>query len=228
MTIVVSRLSNGKKTGPIQDHKIESQLRRIEMELTDCQNRMFSLETVCNNIIAWLNKNSNDMNIGVDEDEVVCMKKILQQFEETRDEVAEMRSRFDTLLKYHCPDLLGRPNSQLNEDSYSDSSVSKYSTSGLKPRRRRHSSVVDLQTTSTSNGKTVARDNHRFNSSTSQPSTSFHQNPTLRTLFSCMVLIGFGLFILYLTADDEIFTRSGHWRFKFGPQLRYVNGPPPF
>lgn len=132
------------------------------------------------------------------------------------------------MLKNHCPDLLCRPSSQLNEDSYSDSSVSKFSTSDLKVRRRRHSSEaesVDLQTTATSNGKLATSMDRR--SMSASTATSIRQNPTLRTLFSCMVLIGMGLFLLYMTADDEIFSRSGHWRFKFGPQLRYVNGAPP-
>lgn len=92
VTAVVNRLSNGTNAGHIADHKVESQLRRIDSELTDCQNRMSSLETSCNNIIAWMNKNNNDLGI-VDEDEVECMKKILQQFGETKNEVLGMRSR---------------------------------------------------------------------------------------------------------------------------------------
>jgi septation ring formation regulator EzrA len=93
VTAAVKRLSNGTTAGHVNDHKVESQLRRIDGELTDCQNRMSSLETSCNNIIAWLNKNNSDLGI-FDEDEVECMKKIIQQFGETKSEVIGMRSRY--------------------------------------------------------------------------------------------------------------------------------------
>lgn len=201
VTAVVNRLSNETNSAQISDHKVENQLRRIDSELTDCQNRMSSLETSCNNILVWLNKNNNDLS--VDEDEVECMKKIIKQFGETKSEVVGMRSKFDNLLKSHCPDLLCRPNSQINEDSYSDSSVSKFSTSDLKVRRRRRSSEsVDLHTTVASNGKLATHPNESTNP---QTATSLRQNPTLKTLFSCMILIGMGIFLLYMTADDEIF-----------------------
>ncbi|KAI6213709.1 Nuclear migration protein unc-83 [Aphelenchoides besseyi] len=61
----------------------------------------------------------------------------------------------------------------------------------------------------------------------SRVGTSIRENQTLRSILSCFVLMGFGLILLSLVADDEIFTRSGHWTYKFGPQLRYVQGPPP-
>jgi len=222
---VVNRLSNGKDSGHINDHKVEHQLRRIDSELTDCQNRMSSLETSCNNIIDWMKDNNNEVGINVDENEVECMRKIILQFSKTKNEVGKMRNRFDDLMKAHCPDLLCRPSSQLNEDSYSDSSVSKFSTSDMKVRRRRHSSEsVEVQQPSTSNGKPVVLVEQ---TTTTVTTSSVRPNPALKTLLSCLILMGMGLFLLYLSADDEIFSRSGHWRFKFGPQLRYVNGPPP-
>ncbi|KAI6199968.1 Nuclear migration protein unc-83 [Aphelenchoides besseyi] len=61
----------------------------------------------------------------------------------------------------------------------------------------------------------------------SRVGSSIRENQTLRSVLSCFVLMGMGLILLSLVADDEIFTRSGHWTYKFGPQLRYVQGPPP-
>jgi len=225
VSAVVNRLSNVKNaSGQINDHKVEHQLRRIDSELTDCQNRMSSLETSCNNIIAWMKENKNEVGINVDDNEVECMQKIITQFRKTKADVGKMRNWFDALMKTHCPDLLCRPSSQLNEDSYSDSSVSKFSTSDMKVRRRRHSSEsVELQ--NTSNGKPVMVVEQT--SIETVTTSSVRQNPALKTLLSCLILMGMGLFLLYLSADDEIFSRTGHWRFKFGPQLRYVNGPPP-
>lgn len=93
VTIVVNRLSNGKNGAQINDHKVENQLRRIDSELSDCQNRMSSLETACNSIIAWMNQNTNELGLNIDEDEIECMKKIISQFGETKSEVNNMRNR---------------------------------------------------------------------------------------------------------------------------------------
>lgn len=93
VTAVVKRLSNGKNVGQISDHKVEHQLRRIDAELTDCQNRMSSLETSCNNIITWMNQHKGEIGFCVDDDEVECMNKIISQFGETKTEVINMRSR---------------------------------------------------------------------------------------------------------------------------------------
>lgn len=130
-------------------------------------------------------------------------------------------------MKTHYPNFHDRPNSQLNEDSYSDSSVSKFSTSELKLRRPIRASYAesiedDIQTAVTSNGK-LSANKVQLKASNDEETTTARYNPAVRTLFSCLILMGFGLFLLYLAADGEIFSRNGHWRFKFGPQLRYVS-----
>lgn len=130
-------------------------------------------------------------------------------------------------MKTHYPNFHDRPNSQLNEDSYSDSSVSKFSTSELKLRRPIRASYAesiedDIQTAVTSNGK-LSANKVQPKASNDEETTTARYNPAVRTLFSCLILMGFGLFLLYLAADGEIFSRNGHWRFKFGPQLRYVS-----
>lgn len=92
VTAAVNRLS--KNGSQISDHKnVDNKLRRIDSDLNECQNRMSSLETSCNNIIAWMNKKSGDSGYNADEDEIECMNKILEQFGETKSEVSSMRNR---------------------------------------------------------------------------------------------------------------------------------------
>jgi hypothetical protein len=220
VTNVVNRLSNGSNT--TIDHKLEHQLRRIDTELSECQNRMSALESVCNSIILSMDQSNEELNVE-ERKELEFMKQLfVGQYTKTAAEIGDMRTRLDTLLKNYCPDMLCRSSSQLNDDSYSDSSLS---TNEMKVRRRRNSSPLDADaaTSQIPNGQTNATV-QRPNGLASRTISTARQNSTLRTVLSCAILMGIGLLLLYASADEEIFSRSGHWRFKFGPQLRYVRG----
>ncbi|KAI6220997.1 CBN-UNC-83 protein [Aphelenchoides fujianensis] len=49
----------------------------------------------------------------------------------------------------------------------------------------------------------------------------------LKSILSCLLLMGIGLALLAMVADEDVLLQPGHWSFKFGPHIRYVRGPPP-
>jgi len=234
---LATNLPNGATVDASKYHALENEMQRINNELTEFQHRMSSLETVCNEIKAQLAQ--RDIVDNLETDDHKCMELFITTFDATKKQLGDAEKRLDDAKESLPHDLPPqRPNSQLHDETNSsDSDTPKFYRRGSKLHRRKR--TADNGSVEVSNAAPITTTNGDIPSTSSVLEetsngglrtrlASFAQrNPAAKTLLSCFLLIGIGLLLLYMTSDDEIFTRSGHWRFKFGPQLRYINGPPP-
>lgn len=193
-----------------------ARIREVDEELANCQERMNSLETVCNSILVKINElSAADRD---QDDDALCCRRFVRDFKEMQRNLqtiklrwvggarcATGRFRLDALLRL-CPAY--EPRSQQHDDSYSDSSLPE-----AQLRRRR-----------TPLGAPAA-----VRAAEPAPARPTGQSrPWARSgVTLSLLLLGLGLLLLGLLADPEVRSRSGHWSFRFGPQLRYVQGPPP-
>lgn len=113
-----------------------------------------------------------------------------------------------------------RPQSQLHDDSYSDSSIPESTT---RLRRRRSPIETTSKDTSTDSSSASTSTSPTF----SKRVISSINSSGLKGVMLCMLLMSIGAILLAFVTDEEIFSRNSHWSFRFGPQLSYIDGPPP-
>ncbi|CAD5224522.1 unnamed protein product [Bursaphelenchus okinawaensis] len=188
-----------------------NRVREIDEELSHCQDRMSSLEHVCNGIISRLSSS----RVENDEEELECCQKFIKDFNDMKRTIQLVKNRMDRLCKI-IPGCASR--SQQHDDSYSDSSIPE---SVSKPRKRRN------LTEETKEPETKESTTKMSWLSPSRLVAPFKSSHSARGVLICMVMLAIGTLLLGLVTDEEIFSRHSHWSFRFGPQLSYVDGPPP-
>uniref|UniRef100_A0A1I7RRW7 KASH domain-containing protein n=2 Tax=Bursaphelenchus xylophilus TaxID=6326 RepID=A0A1I7RRW7_BURXY len=191
---------------------LERRVREIDEELSHCQDRMSSLEHVCNAIISRLNSSKFEK----DDEELECCQKFIKDFEEMKRTISQVKTRLDRLFKLF-PDCSSR--SQQHDDSYSDSSLPE---SIAKPRKRRNLFEETKESCPETN------EAPRMSWLTADRLLSpLRSSSSAQGVLVCIAMLAIGTLLLGLVVDEEIFSRNGHWSFRFGPQLHYVDGPPP-